>query len=119
MRRRYEICRRVYNVPGPNYLWHIDSNHKMISWRFVIHGCVDGFGRAIIYLECTNNNKAATVGDLFKSGLEEFGLPSHVRGDRGVENVDVARLMIARREENRGVSSLEEASTTSGLNGYG
>ena len=102
MRRRYAICRRVYNVPGPNYLWHIDSNHKMISWRFVIHGCIDGFSRAIIYLECTNNNKAATVVDLFKSGIEEFGLPSRVRGDRGVENVDVARLMIARRGESRG-----------------
>ena len=49
-----------------------------------------------------NNNKAATVVDVFKSGLEEFRLPSHVRGDRGVENVDVARLMIARRGENRG-----------------
>ena len=31
MKRRHAICRRVYNVPGPNYLWHIDSNHKTIS----------------------------------------------------------------------------------------
>ena len=53
-------------------------------------------------MECTDNNKAATVVDLFKSGIEEFGLPSRVRGDRGVENVDVARLMIARRGESRG-----------------
>ena len=102
MRTRYAICRMVYNVPGPNHLWHIDSNHNMISWRFIIHGCIDGFGRAIIYLKCTNNNIAATVVDLFKSGIEEFGLPSHVRGDHGVEIVDVAKLMIARRRENRG-----------------
>ena len=31
VRRRYAICRRTYNVTGPNHLWHIDSNHKLIS----------------------------------------------------------------------------------------
>lgn len=102
MRRRYAICRRVYNVPGANSLWHIDSNHKLISWRFVLHGCVDGFSRTIIYLECCTDNTAETVVQLFNKGIGEFGLPSRVRGDRGVENVDVARLMIARRGENRG-----------------
>ena len=102
MRRRYAICRRVYNVPGANYLWHIDSNHKLISWRFVLHGCIDGFSRAIIYLECCTDNTAETVVELFSKGIDEFGLPSRVRGDRGVENVDVARLIIAHRGENRG-----------------
>ena len=42
VRHWYAICRRTYNVTGPNHLWHIDSNHKLISWRFVIHGCIDG-----------------------------------------------------------------------------
>ena len=102
MRKRYAICRRVYHVPSPNYLWHIDSNHKLISWRFVIHGCIDGFSRTIIHLTCCTNNRAATVLDLFQSGVDEFGLPSRVRGDHGVENVDVARFMIVIRGENRG-----------------
>ena len=30
-RRRYSIQRRLYNVRKPNHLWHIDSNHKLIS----------------------------------------------------------------------------------------
>ena len=102
MRRRYAICRRVYSVPGPNYLWHIDSNHKMITWRFVIHGCIDGFSRTVVYLTCCTNNCAQTVLELVRKGVDDFGLPSRVRGDRGVENVDVAREMIARRGENRG-----------------
>ena len=43
IRQRYAICRLVFHVCGPNHLWHIDSNLKLISWRFVIHGCIDGF----------------------------------------------------------------------------
>lgn len=73
---------------------HIDSNHKLIPWRFVIHGCIDGFSRAIIYLKCFTNNRANTVLQCFKAGVEEFGLPSRVRGDKGMENVDVARFMV-------------------------
>lgn len=34
-RRSNVIRRRAYNVRAPNCLWHIDSNHTLISWRFV------------------------------------------------------------------------------------
>ncbi|KAB0805136.1 hypothetical protein PPYR_02106 [Photinus pyralis] len=94
LRRRSAIKRRVYKVQGANYLWHIDSNHKLVNFRFVYHGCIDGFSRAIIYLECLTNNKANSV--------TEFGLPSRVRGDRGTENISVARYMIEQRGMNRG-----------------
>ena len=102
IRKRYAICRRVYNVRGPNHLWHIDSNHKLISWRFVIHGCIDGFSRAVIYLQCLTNNRADSVLQLFHNGVDEYGLPSRVRGDHGVENVDVARYMVSNRGTDRG-----------------
>ncbi|CAG2223808.1 unnamed protein product [Mytilus edulis] len=29
-RHRGRLHRRIYNVEGPNYLWHIDTNHKLI-----------------------------------------------------------------------------------------
>lgn len=45
------INRRAYNVRGPNYLWHIDGHHKLIKWRLVTHGCIDGFSRLITYLQ--------------------------------------------------------------------
>lgn len=80
-RRSQAIRRRVYHVQGPNELWHIDGNHKLISWRVVFHGCVDGYSRTIIYLECLTNNRASSVLSLFQEGVQNFGLPSRVRCD--------------------------------------
>ena len=47
-RQRSVVRRRIYSVPHPNYIWHIDSHHKLIQWRFVLHGAVDGFSRSIV-----------------------------------------------------------------------
>lgn len=102
LRRRTAIQRRHYNVKGPNHLWHIDGNHKLVPWRFVIHGCIDGYSRALVYLKCVTNNLASTVLQFFIEGIQEFGLPLRVRGDHGVENVDVARFMVENRGDNRG-----------------
>ena len=72
-------------LSGPFYLF---------SWLFVVHGCIDGCSRSVIYLRCCTNNTSETVLHLFKSVVSEWGLPSRVRGDMGVENRDVAHYML-------------------------
>ena len=47
LRNRATITRRIYSVPYPNYLWHIDGHHKLIRWGIVIHGGADGYDRMV------------------------------------------------------------------------
>ena len=89
------VRRRTYYVPWPNSLWHIDGHHALIRWKFVIHGCCDGKSRKIMFLKCSTNNLSVTVLGLFLDAIiEHRGLwPSRVRGDFGVENVQVCEAM--------------------------
>ncbi|CAB4008460.1 cytosolic Fe-s cluster assembly factor nubp1-b-like [Paramuricea clavata] len=64
------VSRRVYSVPWPNSLWHLDGHHSLIRWGLVIHGCIDGYSRRIIYLVCSSNNLAETVLHLFETAIE-------------------------------------------------
>ncbi len=92
-RKQPRINRRVYSVPCPNYLWHIDGNHKMIRWHFVIHHAIDGFSRLVTFCQCSLNNKSTTVFPLYLEAAAKYGRPIHVRTDHGGENVLIWRDM--------------------------
>ncbi|MEQ2216483.1 hypothetical protein XENOCAPTIV_016956, partial [Xenoophorus captivus] len=53
-------------------------------------------------LEAATNNCAATAFAAFKRATDRHGVPSRVRGDQGVENVDIARYMFTVRGTDRG-----------------
>ena len=91
-------------MPCPNYVWHIDGNHKLVRWRLVVHHGIDGFSRMVVFARCSSNNRAATVHSIFLDALPKYGRPLRIRTDHGGENVDIWQDMItARGEESRPV----------------
>ena len=48
----------------------------------------------IMYLQCSKNNLAATVLDLFLDAISIHGLPSRARADFSVKKVDVAQFIL-------------------------
>ena len=72
----------------------IDGHHKLIRWRIIVHGGIDGFSRLPVYLRASNNNKSETVLQCFLSAVTAYGLPSRVRCDKGRENILVSQRML-------------------------
>lgn len=67
----------------------------------VVHGGIDGFSRAGVFIKCSNNNRAATVLASFIDATRTYGIPSRIRIDKGTENIQVAKYMLENRGLNR------------------
>ena len=91
----------MYHSEGPNAVWHIDGNHKLIKWRLVIHGGIDGYSRTVVFLDCSDNNRATTVLRCFTKAVDNYDLPTKIRTDLGGENIEVWRYLI----ENHSIST--------------
>ncbi|CAG7834148.1 unnamed protein product [Allacma fusca] len=96
------VKRRSYFVKYSHSLWHLDTNMKLIRYKVVIRGCIDGKSRFCIYLDVGNNNLAISTMESFMKGVRNNCIPSRTRSDKGGENVLVARFMIETRGVNRG-----------------
>ncbi len=103
-RRGRRLRRRRYGVPGPNYLWHMDSYDKLKPYGIAVNGCIDGFSRHIIWMQAyfTNNNPRVIAGYYFRAVAERRGWPQIIRSDFGTENVHVNRLQEFLREDSTG-----------------
>ena len=102
-RRSITIRRRTYHSECPNFVWHLDSHHKLIKWSFVTHGSIDGYSHLVPYLHCADNDCASTVFAVFTKAVDEFGLPQKVHIDLSGENTELWRYMIEQHSNNAAV----------------
>ncbi|KAJ9128251.1 hypothetical protein QFC24_000544 [Naganishia onofrii] len=96
-RRLQAIPRKKYRARFVNTLWHIDGNHKLIRWKIVIHGGIDGASHLATFMTASDNNRALTVCQSFVEGAQKWGWPVRVRADYGGENLEVKAIMEATR----------------------
>ena len=74
-------------------------HHQLSTMNLIPIHNLQGHSRLVTYLHCSDNNRADTV---LSDACREYTVPSRVRCDHGVENVNVARWMIENRGAIRG-----------------
>jgi hypothetical protein len=111
MRRQRAVKRRQYNVPYPMILVHSDGCHHLVKYGIVLHGCIDGYSRKILYMAFANNNRAETVGELHRAMLVEYGVPTLHRTDHGGENVEIWQMLRYMRQLGYRCSDIQGPST--------
>ncbi|KAK6984522.1 hypothetical protein R3P38DRAFT_3425221 [Favolaschia claudopus] len=97
-----QISRKKYSVPGPLSLAHLDGQHGLIRYKMVIHCIIDGYSRFVLGIRVHDNNRGASVLQLLRDVIATHGRPSRMRGDHGVENIEVAIYMEEMNGSGRG-----------------
>ena len=81
----------------------VTGNHKLIRCRFIIFGAIDGYSRSITFLKSSNSSRLSTVLSEFTAAVDFLGLPSQIRTDLGVENIEVWHYMVEQHNSRRAV----------------
>ncbi|KAL3968992.1 hypothetical protein ACER0C_002821 [Sarotherodon galilaeus] len=99
MRTRRRFIRRTYHSLGPNYMWHADGYDKLKPFGLAISGCIDGFSRKVLWLECgPTNNNPVVIAYYYLSCVGRLGVvPMRLRTDCGTENGIMAAVQCALR----------------------
>ena len=93
-RRRNRLRRRMYQNPGPDFMWHVDSYDKLKPYGICINGAIDGYSRHVIWLEAysTNSDPSIIASYYIDAVKERKGCPKRIRADRGTENGHIEHM---------------------------
>lgn len=100
-RKGRRLLRRSYISKGPNFIWHCDSYDKLKRFGICINGCIDGYSRHIIWMNCyITSSDPKVIGGYFVNAVSSLeGCPLVIRSDRGTENVRVRQFQIFFRRD--------------------
>ena len=86
------FCR--FAIPTSCNIFNAFITWKLIRWRFVTHGGIDGYSRTVVFLRFSTHSEARTVFSVFTDAVQERDLPDSVWTDLGRENVDIWCYMV-------------------------
>ena len=89
-----------YLSKGSNYIWHMNVFDKLKSFNFVIHGCMDGYSRKIIWLKALPSSNDPNI-IYIKCISKSMIVPKFPRGDRESENVLISGIQRCFRVEHK------------------
>ena len=111
LRKRRRLRRRKYLSPGPNFVWHIDSQVKLKPYAFSIQGGIDGFSRRALWLEVSTSNKMPEIiAKYCLDAVKRNGLPVNVKADDGTEHSLVQPIHLLLRNTDGSDPNLESFS---------
>lgn len=102
-RSRYRLKRRVYNVPGPDYVWHSDNYDKLKRYGFPMYGFIDGYSKKVLFigLSSSNNDPEVIANYFLKTVKKHKLLPTILRTDKGTEATVMGELQIILRLDHK------------------
>ena len=65
-------------------------------WRLVTHCGIDGYSRLVVFLKCSNNNRATTVLGQFENAVGMYGIPSEMNITGRLPEAGNLKLIITR-----------------------
>ncbi|KNE92993.1 hypothetical protein PSTG_13629 [Puccinia striiformis f. sp. tritici PST-78] len=57
-RSKQVLKRRMFNVPGLDYIWSVDRHDKLEKFGITLYGFIDAYSRKVlgVFVHTTNNN---------------------------------------------------------------
>ncbi|KAA1094917.1 hypothetical protein PGT21_032708 [Puccinia graminis f. sp. tritici] len=91
-RSKRVLKRRVFNTPGPNFIWSADGHDKLKKFGITLYGFIDAWSRKIlgIFVHVTNNNPRHIGYYYLELVKREGGIPRRTSTDRGTETIHMA-----------------------------
>ncbi|KAH9472082.1 hypothetical protein Pst134EA_002708 [Puccinia striiformis f. sp. tritici] len=91
-RSKRVLKRRVFHVPGPNYIWSADGHDKLKKFRITIYGFINAWSRKVlgIFVHVTNNDPRHIGYYYLQLVKSQGGIPRRTTTDRGTETIHMA-----------------------------
>lgn len=101
LRSRNRLRWRMYQSPGPTFLWHVDSYDKLKPYGICINGAIDGFSRMVIWLHAysTNSNPKIIAQYFIDEVSSRNGTAARIPSDLGTENCYIEQMQMFLRHD--------------------